>query len=399
MVSVDLKFLPYPHVYRGERFEGMNHKWLAPCMKCDRQCESGDIGELGLCSYGVNFLRIDEDLLVAGIVAKDYPLTTGARSRMLKTQRSDVVPSAHIRAVAERADQIKRDFEAEIANEKSLILASYRESEGYKQDVVGLLKPDLEQTFAQVHDYRALTTQIIQNVNVILQRQLPEADIDTQLKAVSPNVRSIYWAARLMDFKLQSALFLANPERITDPAKKRVFRLHGAVKKYVGIYESSIVQRRLRLHETGTSFGSLMANPDAVGVIPHAFLDNAIKYAPDGTDVTLHFSETQNDITFSVTSVGPKIAKDEKSHLFDLFFRGHSAKASGEDGTGFGLGLAQTVADEIGAVLSVVQSKEPMKGGKYETTFTAVFRTAAREESVPGYLRARARTKGGVPTA
>lgn len=400
MDELALTFLPFPHVYGGQRRRGTTHDWPARCMTCNRQCEDApaSIG-VELCSYGVNFVRIDNDLLVAGVVVKDYPESTRARAKMLKKVGRDVVPTVELEVLIAAARHAEAQMDAEIRAMKKSIVADYLETEGYKTDVVELLKPSLEQTFAQVHDYRQLTTQIVQHVNVYLEKTWPGIGLDSQLAKADEAIRSIYWAARLMEFKLESALYLVYPARIADPNKKVMFRLHGAVFKYVNIYTPLLEQRGVRLDIDGESHAKLFANPDAVGVIPHAFLDNAIKYAPEGTDIVVAFAETDRSITLSVASIGPRILNAEMPHLFELFYRGSGAKDSGEDGTGFGLGLADHVARAIGARLWALQDRAEAAPGLHRTTFFAEFPRPLADDLPPAYVRARARRRGGPPTS
>ena len=397
MDELSLRFLPFPHVYKGSRKEGSTHTWPARCETCDRQCESAssNFGSVELCSYGVNFVRVDNDLLIAGVVVREDPRQSKARAKMLRVVGRDALPAAHLDLVLERASTVAAIDRSALDLEKRAILDAYRDTEQYKRDIVELLRPSLEQTFAQVHDYRSLISQIVQNVNVILETAHPRLDLDAQLALTSPQLRSIYWAARLMEFKLQSALFLVYPERITDPRHKVYFRLHGAVHKYVGIYKPLIEQRNLRFTTRGESFGKLLENPDAVGVIPHAFLDNAIKYAPPGSEIDLKYSEDAEAISLQVCSLGPQIRTVERARVFELFFRADAARGSGEDGTGFGLGLAQHVADAIGAVLSVEQDPQSVSDGLHRTTFTARFSRPLAGEGPPDIVKARTRRRGG----
>lgn len=138
-----------------------------------------------------------------------------------------------------------------------------------------------------------------------------------------------------------------------------------------------------------------MENPDAIGVIPHAFIDNAIKYAPDGTEILLTFAENAQTISFSVGSLGLQITKSEREHIFDLFFRAAAAGETSVDGTGFGLGLAQHIATEVGAKLGVSQEAKPSRPGNYWTTFSAEFQKAAPDRERSVLVRARERTRGG----
>jgi signal transduction histidine kinase len=65
-------------------------------------------------------------------------------------------------------------------------------------------------------------------------------------------------------------------------------------------------------------------------------LENAIKYSPPQTRVTLKVLDTGRDIKFIVQDQGPGIDPGDLPHLFDLLYRG---KGQGQE-SGLGLGLA-----------------------------------------------------------
>jgi signal transduction histidine kinase len=333
---------------------------------------------------------------VAGVVVRNYPQTTAARKKALKIHHANTVDVADLEAVAARVTELDLARESEILAEKRGIIETYRNSPEFAADVSELLRPSLEQTFAQIHDYRQLVSQIVQHVNVFLETKHPGIELDAQLDKVNTNIRSIYWAARLMEFKLQSAAFVANPDLIDDPRNKRVFRLHGAVHKYLQIYKPLLEGRRLKLRVTGESHGNLMENPDAVGAIPQAFIDNAIKYAPDDSEIRVHYAETETHIVVEVESLGPRIAHDEHAKIFELFFRGAAARRRPEEGTGFGLGLAKLVAMRIGADLKVSQEKTATMDDLHLTSFAAFFAKPLADDRPPQIVNARQRSRGGV---
>jgi signal transduction histidine kinase len=397
MEELDLAFMPLPHVFRGKRREGAQRAWPSRCGSCDRQCETGsNRGVLEVCSYGVNFLWLDDDLLLAGFAVHDAPAGQRPSHKVLRSVGRDAVRLEDVNLLVDRAADVARTHATAVRQQMDQIVREYRASAEYKSEIVDLLRPDIERALAQVHDYRTLMSQIVQNVNVILETQSPGLDFNQQIDRASKEVRSIYWAARLMEFKLQAALFLMYPDRIHARDKQCMFRLHGAVTKYAQIYQPAFDRAGIEVVFDGHSYGKLMGNPDAYGVIPHTFLDNAAKYAPRGSTVTLGFVETMDEIRFSATSFGPKIARDERESIFDLFFRGKAAVERIAEGTGFGLALAQHIAKEVGAELSVSQDSGAGPDGQYRTTFTAVFPKPREDERPPAIVRNRTRRRGGV---
>ena len=395
MEEVALSFMPYPHVYRGERRDGALISWPERCTSCDRQCEASTSKEIDLCSYGVNYVHVDPDVLIAGVSVRGWAPTTKNYRTQLRRAGSSAVERSALEAIRNRATAVADAVSTERGEALARIVDEYRTSEAYKRDSVELMRPDIEQSLAQIHDYRSLITQIIQNVNVLLQEQLPGVDIDEQLRRSPEQLQSIYWAARLMEFKLQGPLFLMYPDRIR--ADRRIFRLHGAVLKYLRLYQAAATHRGINIRLSGESHSSLCENPDAVGVIYHAFIDNALKYAPNDTEIVVGFAETNDHIVLSVSSVGPRISKDERTAVFGLYQRGRHAVERNLDGTGLGLGMAQHIANEIDALLDLEQSETPTfpKPAVYRTVFTATFKRP-RSEDLPSRLeRQRVRTRGG----
>jgi signal transduction histidine kinase len=369
-----LTFMPYPHVLRGERRDGVRQHWLPRCDSCDRQCERDKTEEVKLCSYGLNYLWVDDDLLIAGVAIRDYPEKTTNSKKMLRRVRKDAITLRELSDVRDAGVKALVNLSEQLKSRQDEIVDEYRQSKLYKTEVVNLLKPDIQRALSQVHDYRQLITQIVQNVNVAVETQNPGVPFRQALSNSPHETQAIYWAARLMEKKLEAALYLMYPERITDPKKVTVFRLHGLLVKYARIYERSYAQRSINIVYEGTSYGEVYGNPDAIGVILHAYLDNAMKYSPSGENVVLSFSEDEGEINFECQSWGPRIHNSEKSDIFTLFVRGVEANAKVE-GTGFGLGLAQHVANSTGITVDVLQSPNPIgPEGTHQTRFRAVFK-------------------------
>lgn len=371
MEELTLAFFPFPHVYRGERREGSMIRWAPKCLSCDRQCEVSREQGLRLCSYGVNYQRIDTDLLIAGVVVRDYPgAPTRARTKALREARRDTITRAQLAQVLDRAGETSLELERELRTRRNEIIARYQESKEYQQDVVELLRPELEQTLAQVHDYKQFVQQIVQNIDVILEARFPGEPLDEKVGKALHEEAAIYWAARLMDEKLDAALFMLYPDRIQDFRDRGHFRFHGLVTKYRKIYQSQIEAKNLHLHQAGESWGSVDGSSRAIGIIPHAYIDNAVKYAPHGTKIVLDYEEVDGALTFSVESFGPVILPEEEGRLFELFFRGQEAARRHTEGTGFGLAAAANVAQVLDLELAVKQTDRKGPGDTRQTTFS-----------------------------
>jgi signal transduction histidine kinase len=264
-------------------------------------------------------------------------------------------------------------FANELELQKQAIVQEYRDRQLYKQDFLNVLRPEIQKSFSYVHDYRQFIARVKQNINVVIEQNHPGADFDEKLANATPPEKAIYYASRLMEEKLQTAFLLLQPERITTQSEATIFRLHGLVMKYLGIYASAFLEKGVNMKVVGSSVGEIRGNGSAVPVIPHTLIDNALKYSQRGSEVVVEFRETDTNIDLLVSSYGPKIHEDEYDKIFELFYRGRSAVQDQEEGAGFGLYLAQFIAKEMGTRLQVRQLPARKAGAGYWTTFSCRF--------------------------
>jgi signal transduction histidine kinase len=374
--AVTLHFFPFPHVFRGERRPGLLIDWPEICKRCDRQCESSPAttkGDLRLCSYGLNYLRVNDDLLIAGVAVRDFPQASHARSKRLKEVGRDAITRADLAKVIERCAIATDQQIAEMRRAMDQIVEEWRASKSYQAEVVEALRPDLQMTLAQVHDHKLFVQQIIQNMNVILENRYPGEELEKKLELASHEEAALYWAAILMDERLDAALFLDSPARIHEPRERGVFSLHGLVLKYVRIYKSRAQQNGVRVAVYGESFSKIEGNTRALGIIPQTLIDNALKYAPRGSIVDVRFKETQETVTVEVEGYGPKLKPREATRIFDLFYRAEAARVMTSEGTGFGLASAQNIARAHDTEIIVKQTNQKGRGNTYLTTFSVTF--------------------------
>ncbi|MCR5176544.1 MAG: HAMP domain-containing protein [Anaerovibrio sp.] len=94
--------------------------------------------------------------------------------------------------------------------------------------------------------------------------------------------------------------------------------------------------------------GMVLADKVIMKQMMRIFLENAIKYTPEGGTITLSSQRLPSYMCVEIADDGIGIAKDDQEKVFHRFYRVDSArtKAAGQPGgTGLGLSIAQWIAD------------------------------------------------------
>jgi two-component system sensor histidine kinase KdpD len=111
------------------------------------------------------------------------------------------------------------------------------------------------------------------------------------------------------------------------------------------------------------------------GALSH-ILENAAQYSPAGSDVIVDASVSHDGLRVSVTDHGPGLEPGELEHLFERFYRGHSARRS-TFGTGMGLSITRGLLAAAGGRVWA----ENVEGGG--ARFSFVVPGAVRPAPVP----------------
>ena len=80
-------------------------------------------------------------------------------------------------------------------------------------------------------------------------------------------------------------------------------------------------------------------------------VDNALKYSPEKSKITIKLSRQGRQALFTITNGGEGISSKDLPHIFDRFYRPDNSRTHG--GTGLGLALAKDIVAMYKGELSV----------------------------------------------
>jgi heavy metal sensor kinase len=95
------------------------------------------------------------------------------------------------------------------------------------------------------------------------------------------------------------------------------------------------------------------ADPQRLHQAIRNFVENAIKYARTGGEVTITAWCTEHEVGVTVTDNGPGIPPGAREHIFDRFYRVDSARGRDGGGSGLGLAICREIAHAHGGRVSV----------------------------------------------
>ena len=100
---------------------------------------------------------------------------------------------------------------------------------------------------------------------------------------------------------------------------------------------------------------SLLVHTDAQALrsIADNLIENAAKYAPAGTVISVAVMQGREGWRLTVSDEGPGVPVEEKDRIFERFYRGGSEETRNATGTGLGLYIVQRLVQRMGGAIQV----------------------------------------------
>jgi len=95
----------------------------------------------------------------------------------------------------------------------------------------------------------------------------------------------------------------------------------------------------------------VVADPDRVEQVLWALLDNAVKYSPAGSEITVAVGSADGRVEIAVHDQGVGMDEATQRRAFDQFFRADNARKLAPDGSGIGLYAARGLMQAMGGDL------------------------------------------------
>ncbi|NOY37272.1 MAG: HAMP domain-containing protein [Chlorobi bacterium] len=206
-------------------------------------------------------------------------------------------------------------------------------------------------TYDAAHELRTPLTSIRSIGEVALQ----ETDNKTNYREV---IGSILEENNRLTQLVNSLLFLSRTDAQTYQVKPEQVTVSGLVRQTIEMIQPLAEEKNQTICFDDNAEITIKADPTLLRQALLNLLDNAIKYAPADTAITVTIRTTKDKIIIRIHDQGEKIPVSLKEKIFERFFRIDESRSKKTDGSGLGLAIARWAVEVQGGSLYLDESSE-----------------------------------------
>jgi signal transduction histidine kinase len=185
----------------------------------------------------------------------------------------------------------------------------------------------------------------LRNPLTALRLRLSNLDGHVDAVAAEDHAAALEEAERL-SMLLDGLLALARAERTAPPV---VADVDAGVEDRLDAWRPLAEHMGLQLVRGGVAGLRVLAPAGAIETVLDAVLDNAVKFAPRGSPISVRTATVDGMVEIAVRDTGPGMAPDELERATSRFWR--SSRQSNTEGSGLGLAIASRTLEVAGGKL------------------------------------------------
>ncbi len=101
-------------------------------------------------------------------------------------------------------------------------------------------------------------------------------------------------------------------------------------------------------------------------------ISNAVKYSPPGSEIRITGRATPDEVIITVSDQGVGVAPEDRTKIFERFYRSESAIRRGTPGAGLGLYLSKAIVESHGGRIWVESSGDGQPGSRFSFSLPRV---------------------------
>ncbi|QVK20985.1 HAMP domain-containing protein [Mycoplasmatota bacterium] len=166
------------------------------------------------------------------------------------------------------------------------------------------------------------------------------------------SVNAIIDESKNMKLLVENLLILARHDNKTTSYKMKQFNLSELVQD---VYKETLLinEEKHKVSSNITSNIVVRADEHKIKQSIRIFVDNALKYTPEGETININLSYTNSHAIIEVRDTGIGIAKKDLNKVFDRFYRSDESRSRKTGGHGLGLSLAKAIIKDHDGKITV----------------------------------------------
>lgn len=166
-------------------------------------------------------------------------------------------------------------------------------------------------------------------------------------------ITSIYDASKDIHKQLEELLTWARSQKGELGINKVKLNLHELLTSLSSTYRLASKNKNIALKIDSDEMTEFIGDKFVIETVIGNFVDNAIKFSPNGSEVIVSGQRKNNTIEISVKDSGVGIDEKVRENLFKVDFKYSSPGTNNEKGTGLGLKICKEFAELHGGTIEV----------------------------------------------
>lgn len=165
------------------------------------------------------------------------------------------------------------------------------------------------------------------------------------------SIEAIKSESENMKALIEKLLFLARGDKNTQKVEKQNFMLNELIDEI--LKETKMIDTKHNIQGDHNDVLEISADKKLIKEALRIFIDNSIKYTPEGEIIRLDSYKKDNSAVITVSDSGMGISSEDLPHIFDRFYRADKSRTKTSGGTGLGLTIAKWIVGKHSGEIQV----------------------------------------------
>ncbi|MDF2531504.1 MAG: ATP-binding region ATPase domain protein, partial [Clostridia bacterium] len=170
-------------------------------------------------------------------------------------------------------------------------------------------------------------------------------------KVLEESITAIKSEAEDMKNLIENLLFLARGDKDVQKVEKKDFNINELIEEI--IRETKLIDDKHEIIYKRNEGISIYADYSLIKEAIRIFVDNSLKYTPEGGRIELQCYSQNNNAVITVEDTGRGIPREDLPHVFERFYRADKSRTKQTGGTGLGMAIAKWIVLRHGGTIKV----------------------------------------------